>query len=396
MWRNNPHHLIKHMTGKFTVNQLSNPHGNCNWRMEGKIDGKRIRAFYRTKLEAEEAARRRNIEVADHGHKHADIPASLRVEAMRAQEQLDRIGASLTEAVAFYLRHHDLRTNSLTVAEVFTRLNEHHLRKVEAQDITNRHVETWRVNARKFVLEFGASHICDINNCQISEWLNRLPVATRTKNTVRRSVGRLFYFSEECGWLRDNPMRKVQAIKQKNTKLPGILSVQEAATLLATAPEVLVAPIAIGLFAGIRPVEILRLDWSDILWHKRQINVAASKAKTATVRWVDMTDPLIEWLTPHRKASGPIFPMSEGKASQAITAASKAAGMTSWPKDGLRHSFGSYHLAAHDNAALTARQMGHASTDMVYSNYNNRRTREEGIAFFNIRPQVAQNIVAIA
>jgi integrase len=385
------------MSGKFTVNQLSSPHGNCNWRMEGKIDGKRIRAFYRTKLEAEEAARRKNIEVANHGHKHADIPASLRVEALRAQEQLDRIGASLTEAVEFYLKHHDLRANSLSIAEVFKRLNEYHLRQVEAEEITNRHVETWRVNARKFAVDFGTSYICDISNCQISEWLNRLPLATRTKNTVRRSVGRLFYYAEECGWLRDNPMRKVKSLSQKNTKLPSILTVDQAAILLQTAPDILVPAIAIGLFAGIRPIEVLRLDWSDILWHKRVINVAASKAKTAQVRWVDMTDPLIEWLSPHRKTNGPIFPMSEGRASAAITAAWKAAGMTSsWPKDGLRHSFGSYHLAAHDNAALTARQMGHTSTDMVYAHYNNRRTREEGIAFFNIRPQAAQNIVAIA
>ena len=385
------------MTGKFTVNQLSSPHGNCHWRLEGKIDGRRIRAFYRTKLEAEEAARRRNIEVANHGHKHADIPASLRVEALRGQELLDRVGASLTEAVEFYLKHHDLRAKSLTVAEVFGRLDDYHNRKAQSQDITKRHVETWRVNARKFLPEFGASYICDISNCQISEWLNRLPLASRTKNTVRRSVGRLFYYAEECGWLRDNPMRKVKSISQKNTKLPGILTVDQAAILLQSAPDLLVPPIAIGLFAGIRPIEVLRLDWSDILWHKRQINVAASKAKTAQVRWVDMTDPLIEWLTPHRKASGPIFPMCEGKASAAITAAWKAADMTtSWPKDGLRHSFGSYHLAAHDNAALTARQMGHTSTDMVYAHYNNRRTREEGIAFFNIRPQAAQNIVAIA
>jgi hypothetical protein len=132
--------------------------------MEGKINGKRIRAFYRTKLEAEESARRRNIEVANHGHQHADISASLRVEALRAQELLDPIGASLTEAVEFYLRHHDLRANSLTVAQVFERLNDYHNRKAESGEITKRHVDTWRIFARKFVLGFGTSYICDITN----------------------------------------------------------------------------------------------------------------------------------------------------------------------------------------------------------------------------------------
>jgi integrase len=40
-----------------------------------------------------------------------------------------------------------------------------------------------------------------------------------------------------------------------------------------------------------------------------------------------------------------------------------------WPDDILRHSYGSYHLAKHRNAALTAEQMGHKNARMLYAHY---------------------------
>jgi integrase len=40
-----------------------------------------------------------------------------------------------------------------------------------------------------------------------------------------------------------------------------------------------------------------------------------------------------------------------------------------WPEDGLRHSYGSYHLARFRNAALRADQMGHKNARMLYTHY---------------------------
>ena len=40
-----------------------------------------------------------------------------------------------------------------------------------------------------------------------------------------------------------------------------------------------------------------------------------------------------------------------------------------WPKDCLRHSYGSYHLAKFRHAGDTAENMGHRSTDMLYKHY---------------------------
>ena len=40
-----------------------------------------------------------------------------------------------------------------------------------------------------------------------------------------------------------------------------------------------------------------------------------------------------------------------------------------WPDDILRHSYGSYHLAKHRNAALTAEQISHKNARMLYAHY---------------------------
>jgi integrase len=55
----------------------------------------------------------------------------------------------------------------------------------------------------------------------------------------------------------------------------------------------------------------------------------------------------------------------------------------------LRHSFGSYHLALHEDSPLTSLRMGHMTPQMVFGKYNNRRTKEEAEAFFQIRPTLA-------
>jgi len=40
-----------------------------------------------------------------------------------------------------------------------------------------------------------------------------------------------------------------------------------------------------------------------------------------------------------------------------------------WPKDVLRHCFGSYHLAKWNSAGTTAEYMGHRDSKMLYKHY---------------------------
>jgi integrase len=57
-----------------------------------------------------------------------------------------------------------------------------------------------------------------------------------------------------------------------------------------------------------------------------------------------------------------------------------------WPKNCLRHSFASYHLAMHESADKTALQMGHRSTTMLFEHYRELVTRSDAERFWGILP----------
>ena len=65
-----------------------------------------------------------------------------------------------------------------------------------------------------------------------------------------------------------------------------------------------------------------------------------------------------------------------------------AAGITDWPHNALRHSFGSYHLAMHNDDLKTAFQMGNSPT-MVHRHYKALVTKSEAERFWALRPVTA-------
>jgi integrase len=62
----------------------------------------------------------------------------------------------------------------------------------------------------------------------------------------------------------------------------------------------------------------------------------------------------------------------------------------------LRHSYASFHLAFHQNAAALALQTGHTSQAMIFSNYREVVTKQDAERYWSIRPvEVATNVIPI-
>ena len=72
--------------------------------------------------------------------------------------------------------------------------------------------------------------------------------------------------------------------------------------------------------------------------------------------------------------------------------------ITKWPNNGLRHSFGSYHVAHFQNLNMTALQMGHTTTDTLFKHYRNYRIRKKDAdAYWELAPAPAdKRVVAFA
>ncbi len=110
---------------------------------------------------------------------------------------------------------------------------------------------------------------------------------------------------------------------------------------------------------------------------------------------------LREWLLTCPDRTGPIIPdvnnslTLQGRCSAAFKyrfdVSRKKAGFAreTWPKDVLRHCYGSYLLALTHNRAQLATLMGN-SEDVIRSHYRRHVSSDAATAFFSIMPPGAQ------
>jgi hypothetical protein len=69
-----------------------------------------------------------------------------------------------------------------------------------------------------------------------------------------------------------------------------------------------------------------------------------------------------------------------------IVVAKAKMGFEKWPHDCLRHSYCSYYLAAHENAAKTALQAGHTES-ILFRHYRKLVKKEQAEKFWAVYPK---------
>jgi integrase len=160
-------------------------------------------------------------------------------------------------------------------------------------------------------------------------------------------------------------------------------------------PE-MIAPLALGFFAGIRTAEIRRLDWDrHIRLAKGQIQITGDIAKKRSVRNVDITPNLMQWLALAPVQSGPVAPQTEYGWRNALETVREKAEVARWPHNVMRHSFGSYHLEQFGDPTRTALQMGHrGGDDLLFDHYRQLTTAEDAEKFFAIAPKKEHQVIA--
>jgi integrase len=351
--------------------------------------GKRKRAFFETKNEADTFAQNRNIELKNSGREGAEFPTWLRVMAQECKDALSKHGKTIKEATDFFIAHLKASAKSCSASELVKEL----LAAKKADGLGERHLRDIRIRLGKFADKFDGQPVATITSKDIDDWLRSLPFSPLTRNHYRQLVVLAFNFAVRAGYAVTNPAALAPKAKVVG-KPPGILSVTQAARLLEAATPDVLPFLAIGLFAGLRRAEIHRLDWREIDFESGLIEVAAAKSKTAQRRFVTMQPNLREWLLPHRKLKGSVTP-GEIEFRQAFVHARVAAGIADWPDNALRHSFASYHLAHFKNAAATALELGHHDSRITFTHYRELVRPKEAERYWSIRPARTEKIVQI-
>jgi integrase len=340
------------------------------------------RMFFKTRAEADAEAMRQKTLLERHGREAIGLAQREMSDFITAKRRLAEYGESINDATEFRIDHLErVRRHGITVAQLADEVVEAKRRDGRSEV----YLRDLRYRLSKFVQDFGARPIAGITVDELDNWLRALPYSPQSRRNYRTIVGLLFSYAESRGIIDRNLILRTAKPKLID-RPPDIFTVNQLQALLEAATRTahdVVPMLAIGAFAGLREAEIQRLDWSEVDLARGHIEVKAAKAKSARRRIVPIQPNLAAWLRSYAGIKGPLVPIG---ARKKLDRARKAAALARWPKNGLRHSFASYRLAAIYDAPRVAAELGHTSPQMLYSIYRELVLPEEAERYWRIAP----------
>lgn len=315
---------------------------------------------------------------------------------------------SLADAVKVYAKTH------LTGArKKVWRIVGEHLRIVRQRRRPATYADRRR-NLLPLVAEHGRKLAATFSTATAEDWI--FAANTDSMRAARRRAAHaVFEFALRRGYVERNPVATVERVETAARDEVCILTASDAAELMSRAEQhapTLVPYLAIGLFAGLRPMNELRgLDWEDIDLDGGNITVRRASSKTNRARLVPISSNLRAWLetVPPSRRTGSIRysrrlldwiagkePRQDrrirepGKIKRKAKEDGKKTRMEfepiPWGQDILRHTRTSYRLAQTQNAPMVAEEGGHTPTIMRQHYANRTISAAEVERFWNIMP----------
>jgi integrase len=236
----------------------------------------------------------------------------------------------------------------------------------------------------RFADENASILMREITTSMVEHWLDCAgfdnPV---TRNNAIRYLRGFFIYAFKRGYLLTNPMNPIEWVKVTPT-MPEYVPYEGVKAVLSRADEKIIPRLVLGFFAGIRSSELDALKWKDILWDAGLILIRPEVAKVRQARHIDIELNLKQWLREYGPATGPISPTE--KVTRRLI--SEAVGDTKWPRNALRHTYATMHLAYHEDAAKTALQLGHKGTDILFRHYRGLATKADAEQFWGLTPEI--------
>jgi hypothetical protein len=248
---------------EFRVKQTAYPNAGRRWYIIGRPGGKRIRAWFDTKLVAEAAATERNLSIQRFGQQAATFSGVLAYMAMECQSRLQEYGKSLHDATDHYLRHLESVDRSIPLNQLTATVRREFERRLAAGEISQRHLESMLMALRRLDEKFGqcASHL--ISGSEIKVWLSNSDWSTKTRNNLLGYFHNAFNVARELRLLTENPLLELKGFnvsKVSKKDNPKLLTVPQLTALLNHADPSLIPYLSSCAFAGLRSAEAKRLS----------------------------------------------------------------------------------------------------------------------------------------
>ena len=345
------------------------------------------RRFFDTEAEANEFILHTEGATRERGKSAFEIPQALSVEAIELAKKLATHGASLTDAVNFFLRHAPTKGK-----KAVNELIPEYLRTKTEGDYRN----AQRISLTVFAKDFGTKPIASIFAGALEKWFAGKQWNPLNERNYMRDLSMFFRWAEKKDFCAGNPFDKIER-PDVPRKTPEIFTVEETSMVLNAAhsnPELCLLPMyAIGLFSGVRIEEIGRMKWEMIDWDEGEIRMPAEITKTGAPRNITISTSLMAALESDAPASGDIVPdvNLRLRRQKLLT----LAGVTT-KRNALRHSFATYHAAMYRNPHDLQLLLGQETPSIMFKHYIAAVRKTDAERYFKLQPPYAAQTGATA
>jgi len=271
---------------------------------------------------------------------------------------------------------------------------------------------------KHFCTAFGERDIATISNNEIEEWIYRNKGSgAHGKMNDYRFVHAFFQWCLKKALLSRNVVSMIDKPVTDSDDEPVSLTIQQARDLLLFATKIddmsMLPYFAIGIFAGVRPKEIIRGEWEDLDWDENIIRVRQRKGIVKYTRSVELPPICVEWLDhcKSRDKVGSIAPRNSKKLFSLVRACAgfkiaksqissmhlfgkeklvencDAKDRPSWVNDQMRHTAITYRLKIIKHIGEVAEWSGN-SPRIIKSNYQSVKgiTAQSTKEFYDLTP----------
>jgi integrase len=374
-----------------------------SWQLDFSVDGKRKQLSFPTKEEAEAEARRLKI-----GGTSVALTVQERQAFSLARDRLAEVGATIDDAVNFYLEHGAAIREPMILGDMV----EACLEAKWEEGKRDRYLAQLKCSGGSFVRWGEPEQLAhEVNAKMVKDWLSSQGWAPKTRNVYLGDLRTIFEWGRENGAVGVNPCKEVKRATIEDAEIEA-LSVAECARLLVRVMRPakrgyfagedfspLLPYVVIGLFCGARPEELQRMNWQEVSLEEQTVIVMGRAAKTRQRRVLDLSDNAVRWLelVPEDKRIGSIAPpnfqrrwirlrRSAGFLARLKEEKEAPDHLRPWPHDAMRHTYATMHYALHRNEMLLQTQMGHSSGAMLFQHYRALASKAVATAFWNLTP----------
>ncbi|MGE9296658.1 MAG: tyrosine-type recombinase/integrase [Puniceicoccales bacterium] len=353
--------------------------------------GKRWRPSYETDEEAKNKRSALMKKNRQYGTAAINMPADLAADARKALEVLKPYGATLLDAAKAYAKKRAQDDESVT----FTALHGEYLKTKDTASA--RYAASIERVFAKVLPKLGPILVADLRPIDLERELESNFKTAVQFNFAYRTIRPAFSLAVQRGYCKDNPFDRIAKRKQAKKDIE-VLTVEESRAVLAACRDFtedqtlpaemrldcrdMLPAVALMLFAGVRPSEVQRIDWKEVAFDHETVRIPPTKAKTRSARFIPMEDALLDWLKPYEGSEGTVAPERWNDRWRTVR---RIAGISD-KQDVLRHTFASYHLAAHADVKALRESMGHETPEMLFTHYRALVRKQDAVKFWSIRP----------